>query len=100
MSPLPKLLLPLSLLILTSCASNKALVADSAAKYTYNEWAYEEACTRPTTAPGYCLRCYEALKKFKALTEICNTTQKIGELPPEAIKALKEAQAGLDNACR
>jgi hypothetical protein len=85
---------------LCSCTTNKDLVADAAAKYTFDEWKYEEACARPTTAPGYCLRCYEELVKFKKLTEILNTTQKVGKLPPEALQALKEAQLGLDSACR
>ena len=92
-------LLLLPSLLLTSC-SDKQLVANSAAKYTFDEWQYEENCARPTTAKQFCGRCYDAIQEYKRVVQILNDTQKIGNLPPEAKKKLKEAADGLDRACR
>jgi hypothetical protein len=85
----------------TACASDKRLVQDAAAAYTYAEWVYEEQCVKPTTATAAdCNSRYLALKRLKAVTTICNDVEKIGKLPKNAKKDLKEAQRGLDNAGR
>lgn len=88
----------LSLILLIGCASDRSICANSAAAYTYYEWKFEQECLDEYHVE--CIPRYEALKKMKKQVEICNTVQKIGNLPSTQKKELKKISNDVDRTSR
>lgn len=93
-----KRLLALVLLAASGCVSDKAFVADSAAERIYREDKYERECVEKAGPPS-CQIVQENLNLLehheggipKGLIPVANEVQKLGTLPADEKKEIREA---------
>lgn len=89
-----RLAILLALAALAGCASDRRLVADASAAYTYAETHYEWNCVS-VKGPPECKKEQLGLKEAKREIVLCNDVQKVGKLPPVARKRLKAIKKDL-----